>query len=97
MASIFNEKQFLIEVITDFQSLLAFMDIKFGHKYAFGLMYSAASSHVEENVLTLEGTMMYFFIRLTKRPYPKIPTSEDIKYINAIWDGLGHPEKKIAT
>ena len=37
-----------------------------------------------------------YFILLTKRAYPSgEPTLEDIKYINAIWDGLGYPEKKI--
>jgi hypothetical protein len=40
--------------------------------------------------------MIYFFIRLTKRAYPDTPTPDDIKYINAIWDTLGHPEKKLA-
>jgi hypothetical protein len=95
MTSILNEKNFLIEIITDFQGLLSFMDIKFGQKYAFGLMYNAASTHEEKQYLTLEGTMMLYFIKLTKRPYPKIPTNEDIKYINAIWDTFGYPEKKL--
>jgi hypothetical protein len=39
--------------------------------------------------------MMFYFIKLTGRPYPTVPTTEDIKYINAIWDTLGYPEKKI--
>jgi hypothetical protein len=38
---------------------------------------------------------MFYFIKLTKRPYPKVPTNEDIKYINAIWDTFGYPEKKL--
>jgi len=96
MALIFSEKEFLKNVITDFQSLLSFMDLKFGHKYAFGLLYLASSKTEEKQFLSLEGTMMLYFIHLTKRSYPKIPTAEDIKCINAIWDGLGHPEKKIA-
>ena len=47
MALLFNAKQFTIDVITDLQALLAFMDT-------------------------------------------------NIKYINAIWDTLGYPEKKLA-
>ena len=90
-----NEKDFLIEIITDFQALLSFMDNTFGKKYSFGLMYTATSTHVEKQILTLEGTMMFYFIKLTGRPYPKIPTNDDIKYINAIWDTFGYPEKKL--
>jgi hypothetical protein len=95
MTSIFNEKDFLIEIITDFQALLSFMDIKFGQKYAFGLLYLATSTQEEKRMLTLEGTMMLYFIKITKRPYPTVPTNEDILYINAIWDGFGYPEKKL--
>lgn len=96
MALLFNAKQFTIDVITDLQALLAFMDTKFGHRYEYGLMYFGSSSYTVNEELTLEGTMIYFFIRLTKRPYPETPTPEDIKYINAIWDTLGYPEKKLA-
>jgi hypothetical protein len=96
MALVFNSKEFLKEIITDFQSLLAFMDKKFGKNYTYGLMFTASSSFVVKETLTLEGTMMYYFILLTNRPYPSgEPTQEDIKYINAVWDGLGYPEKKI--
>jgi len=95
MTSTFNEKDFLIEIITDFQALLSFMDIKFGKKYTFGLLYTATSTREERQTLTLEGTMMLYFIKLTKRPYPTVPTNEDIKYINAIWDTFGYPEKKL--
>jgi hypothetical protein len=98
MALIFNPKQFTIDVITDLQSLLSFMDIKFGKRYTYGLRYDASGSHTTKESLTLEGTLMYYFILLTKRPYPTGPlTADDIKYINAIWDALGHPEKKLAT
>jgi hypothetical protein len=98
MALVFNSKNFLTEIITDFQALLAFMDKKFGKKYAYGLLYEADVSHVVKETLTLEGTMIYYFILLTKRAYPTgTPTSEDIKYINAVWDGLGYPEKKLVT
>jgi hypothetical protein len=96
MALLFNAKQFTIDVITDLQALLAFMDTKFVQRYAYGLVYPAVAGQTTKESLTLEGTMIYFFIRLTNRPYPEIPTAEDIKYINAIWDTLGHPEKKLA-
>jgi len=97
MALNFNVKKFTIDVITDLQALLAFMDMKFGHKYAYGLRYEASGSHTTKESLTLEGTLIYYFVLLTKRPYPNTPTADDIKYINAIWDALGHPEKKLAT
>jgi len=96
MALLFNAKKFTIDVITDLQALLAFMDTKFGQRYAYGLMYPAVAGQTTKESLTLEGTMIYYFIRLTNRPYPEVPTAEDIKYINAIWDTLGHPEKKLA-
>ena len=73
------------------------MDVRFGKRYTYGLMYAASASQLETNTLTLQGTMLYYFIRLTNRPYPTIPTSDDIVYINAIWDTLGYPEKKLAT
>jgi len=96
MALVFNSKEFLKEIITDFQSLLAFMDKKFGKNFTYGLLFTGSSSHIVNETLTLEGTMMYYFILLTKRAYPSgEPTLEDIKYINAVWDGLGYPEKKI--
>jgi hypothetical protein len=97
MALVFSSKQFLREVITDFQALLSFMDTRFGKRYTYGLTYSASAAQVEDNILSLQGTMMYYFIRLTKRPYPTEPTPDDIMYINAIWDTLGYPEKKLAT
>jgi len=96
MALLFNAKQFTIDVITDLQALLAFMDTKFGKRYEYGLLYPAVAGQATKESLTLEGTMIYYFIRLTKRPYPEVPTAEDIEYINAIWDTLGHPEKKLA-
>jgi hypothetical protein len=96
MALLFNAKKFTIDVITDLQALLAFMDTKFGHRYDYGLKYFGSSSYTVNEELTLEGTMIYFFVRLTKRPYPEVPTADDIKYINAIWDTLGYPEKKLA-
>jgi hypothetical protein len=98
MALVFNPKQFTIDVITDLQALLAFMDIKFGKRYTYGLSYNATTGQTTKESLTLEGTLMYYFVLLTKRPYPTGPfTADDIKYINAIWDALGHPEKKLAT
>ena len=97
MASIFDEKKFLLEVITDFQALLSFMDVHFGKSYTFGLVFGASSSVVEKTTLTLEGTMMLYFVLITKRSFPTTPTAQDISYINAIWDGLGYPEKKIAS
>jgi hypothetical protein len=97
MASIFDEKKFLLEVITDFQALLSFMDVRFGRAYTFGLIYNASSKVVEQTTLTLEGTMMLYFVLITKRPFPSTPTAQDISYINAIWEGLGYPEKKIPS
>lgn len=98
MARVFKSKQFVKDVITDFQALLSFMDKKFGHRYDYGLVFAASASQVEANTLTLYGTLMLYFVHLTKRPYPTgTPTAEDIKYINAIWHALGHPEKKLAT
>jgi len=98
MALVFNAKQFTIDVITDLQALLSFMDIKFGKRYAYAIRYDASASHTTKETLTLEGTLMYYFILLTKRPYPTgSPTVDDIKYINAIWDALGYPEKKLPT
>jgi len=97
MALIFNSKKITSEVITDLEALLAFMDMKFGHKYAYGLMYTGSAGMTVKETLTQHGTLIYFFVLLTKRPYPETPTAEDIKYINAIWDGLGHPENKLPT
>lgn len=66
------------------------MDKTFGHRCDYGLVYAASANQIEGNTLTLYGTLML--------SYPtETPTVEDIKYINAIWDGLGHPEKKLAT
>jgi hypothetical protein len=97
MTSIFNEKKFLLEVITDFQALLSFMDVRFGKSYTFGLIFGGSSKVVEKTTLTLEGTMMLYFVLITKRPFPKTPTAQDITYINAIWEGLGYPENKIPS
>jgi len=41
--------------------------------------------------------MMLYFVLITKRPFPTTPTAQDITYINAIWEGLGRPENKIAS
>jgi hypothetical protein len=98
MAFIFNSKKFTLEIIDNFQALLSFMDTKFGKRYMYGLSFTASVGQSTKETLTLRGTMIFFFINLTKRPYPTgTPTAEDIVYINAIWDALKHPENKLPT
>jgi hypothetical protein len=91
-----NDCLFLNKVIDSFEKLLAFMpDEKFASTVVARLQYDGSASLTEELTLNLQGSMMFIYGTVMKKPLPKIYTPHDISLINQIWDYLKHPEYKI--
>jgi hypothetical protein len=59
------------------------------------LLFETVATSNEEIVLSLEGSVMFLYSRVYGEPYPLIPTTSQIKKINDIWIGIGHPENII--
>jgi len=65
---------------------------------ALALEFETEASTTEQIELTLEGTVIYIYIKMFKEPYPVMPyTDLQRERINAIWSGIGHPENIIPT
>lgn len=91
-----KECKFVIDIVDSIQKLLAFVNPgKFGEII---LNYIAFQSKVEQAdiiKLDLNGYMIYIYKKAFKETFPSEPTPQQIERINAIWEALGHPEKKI--
>jgi hypothetical protein len=59
------------------------------------LVFRTESSTTERISLSVEGTVMFIYIRIFKEPFPTEPTPLQRERINAIWEGVGRPENII--
>lgn len=88
---------FVISIIDSIQKLLIYTNAgTYGDIYA-SIVFIDKIKQKEVIKLTLEGYIVYVYKTAFKEPYPLNPTLEQIGKINAIWEALGHPEKKIPT
>jgi hypothetical protein len=79
------------------QKLLAFTAPgRYGDLYST-IIYTDKIKQEDVIKLTVDGYVIYLYKTVFKEPYPSDPTPEQIEKINAIWEALGQPEKKIPT
>lgn len=92
-----KECKFVIEMIDTVKKLLKYVNP--GHFGQLVLNYIAFQSKAEQTEtikLDLNGYMIYVYIKAFKETFPREnPTPVQKERINAIWDALGHPERKI--
>lgn len=89
-----NECKFVIEMIDSFEKLLKYNLPTYGSITSALLYKSSVGSHSKATV-TIEGYVSYIYFINYNEKYPEFPTPEQKEKINAIWDALGHPEKKL--
>jgi len=83
-------------MIEDLRRLLIYVPKGLYGKEMFGdYVYTAQASSSEKASLTVEGTVVYIYIRIFKEPWPTIPTYQQAERINDIWDAVGYPQNKI--
>ena len=91
-----QECKFVLDIVDSLQKLLAYVNAgKFGE---IVLQYIAFQSKAEQKdtiKLSLEGYVMYVYVKAFNEAYPLENLTElQEERINAIWDAIGHPEKK---
>lgn len=59
------------------------------------LIYHDTATQDQTIVLNVEGVMRYVYIKAFQETFPENPDINQIERINAIYDAIGHPEKKI--
>jgi hypothetical protein len=60
------------------------------------LIYHDTATQEETVVLDVDGVMRYVYVKAFQEAFPNEPyTPEQTLRINAIYDAIGHPEKKI--
>lgn len=91
-----KECKFVIDIVDSIQKLLAYTNPgKFGEIVLNLLIFQTKAEQKDTIKLSQEGYVMYVYVKAFKEAYPlENPTSLQKQRINAIWDALGHPEKK---
>lgn len=94
-----NDLVFLQEIARDIKKLVEhYPEGLYPVTVALALEFETEASTTEQIELTLEGTVIYIYIKMFKEPYPVMPfTDLQRERINAIWSGIGHPENIIPT
>lgn len=91
-----KECKFVIDIIDNIKKLLAFVKPgKFGQIVLQYLAFQSKAEQKEKIKLSLEGYVIVLYRKAFKESYPEYPTPSQKERINAIWDALGHPEKKL--
>jgi hypothetical protein len=94
-----EELKILREITEDFKRLIEhYPEGVFPATVSLTLSFEANASTTDKIVLTLEGTMMYIYVKMFKERFPSKPFTElQRQRINAIWEGIGHPENIIPS
>jgi hypothetical protein len=91
-----QECKFVIEMIDTIKKLLKYVNPgKFGQIVLNFIAFQSKAEQTDTIKLDLNGYVIYIYIKAFKESFPTDPTPEQKERINAIWDALGHPEKKI--
>jgi hypothetical protein len=93
-----TECKFVISIIDSLQKMLAFMNPgKFGGGVYTPMIFQSRADQKETITLDDDGFMIYIYVKAFNESFPtEEPTPEQIERINAIWDALNKPERKIA-
>jgi hypothetical protein len=89
-----KECKFVIDIIDSIYKLLDYNLNVYGSLVA-SLTYTNKAASKNSTTLDLDGYVAVVYFMRYNEPYPKNPTLQQKYLINAIWEALGHPEKKI--
>lgn len=91
------ELEFLRNITADIKKLIQhYPEGNYPVTIAIPLEFETTATVTEEIELSLEGTVIFIYIKMFKEPYPAMPfTDLQRERINAIWSGIGHPENII--
>ncbi len=94
-----DDSGFLLEIVNDFKELLMnFPEGFYPATVSLTLKFDTEAKATEEIKLSLEGSVIYIYLKMFKEPYPAAPLTElQRQRINAIWEGIGHPENIIPS
>ena len=94
-----DDTDFLLEIVDDFkQLLLNFPAGLYPATISLTLEFDSKADTTNQIKLSLEGSVIYIYIKMFKEPYPAEPLTElQRQRINAIWEGIGHPENIIPS
>ncbi len=91
-----KECKFVIETIDTIKKLLLYVNPgKFGQMILNFITFQSSAQQTDTVSLDLQGYVIYIYKKAFKESFPTNPTPEQKEKINAIWDAIGHPEKKI--
>ncbi len=94
-----KECKFVLDIVDSISKLLAYVNPgKFGEIVLKYIAFETKAQQTETVKLDLDGYVIYIYKKAFKKPFPtENRTPEQIEEINAIWDAIGHPEKKISS
>jgi hypothetical protein len=94
-----DELAFIGEIVDDFKNLIKnYPEGLYPVTIKLALKFESKATVAEKVELSLEGTVIFIYTRMFKEPYPTAPfTKLQRERINAIWQGIGHPENIIPT
>jgi len=92
MAALVFERNFLNEVITDFDKVLTFLQPgNFGKQYSAPLIFKTSVSQVTTFTITLEVLALIRYYSEFKQQYPEDPTPEQVARLNVIRTAMNLP------
>jgi hypothetical protein len=93
------DTEFLIKIVGNFKKILQYMPSGvFPLTLTTNIEFKTDATISENIILDLSGTVVLIYTQMFKEPYPTTPFTElQRQRINAIWEGIGHPENIIAT
>ena len=91
-----KECKFVIETIDTIKKLLKYVNPgKFGQIVLNYIAFQTKAEQKESIKLDIYGYMIFVYKKAFNEPFPEFPNQIQKERINAIWDALGHPERKI--
>lgn len=84
----------MIDIIDDIYKLLDYNLNVYG-SLVTAFLYKSSASNKNKATLDIEGYVAFVYYMRYDEPYPKNPNISQKHLINAIWDALKLPEKKI--
>jgi hypothetical protein len=84
-------------MIDSLKRMLAYVNPgKFGQIVLNYIAFQSKAEQKETVKLDLNGYVIYVYKKAFNEPFPTEPNELQKQRINAIWDAVGHPEKKIS-
>lgn len=86
----------MIDIVDSIQKLLAYVNPgKFGEIALNYIAFQSKAQQKETVGMSVDGYVIYIYKKAFNESFPTNPTTEQKERINAIWEALGLPEKKI--